>query len=186
LVPFAHDEERVNLVDYSYLVPGEKAIAILSSPSVIDDNRFSKFLTSFDSHIWILILISYLLLTIINIFITRAFKFKLNIALDFVFIFLGRGTIKNHLVRKILIFFFKEIPMKSYHHKYLITIWCFASFIIINHFEQDFLSILISREVQRIESIDQLIYENKIRILVEKNSVAHKVLEKVDKNISNL
>ncbi len=48
-----------------------------------------------------------------------------------------------------------------------------------NYFVVELLSILVSNKVERIETIDQLIRENDISVLVEKNSLRHKVLKNV-------
>ncbi len=50
-----------------------------------------------------------------------------------------------------------------------------------NYLVNDILSILISREAQRIETIEQLIDEKNLRIIVEKYSQTHKTIEKVMK-----
>jgi ribosomal protein L10 len=43
----------------------------------------------------------------------------------------------------------------------------------------ELLSILVSKKVVRIETIDQLIRENDISVLVVKNSLTHKALKNV-------
>jgi len=73
------------------MVPGEKFMGILSSPRVVADNNLLKFLSRFDTQIWVSILMSYLLLTTINIIVSRDCKLNFNLILDYIFIFLGRG-----------------------------------------------------------------------------------------------
>ncbi len=43
----------------------------------------------------------------------------------------------------------------------------------------ELLLILISKKVERIETIDQMIRKNKIKVLVGKNSMAYKTLKNV-------
>jgi hypothetical protein len=46
--------------------------------------------------------------------------------------------------------------MKTYHMKYLIIFWTFASFLIINHFVNDIKALLVSEKEFRIESLNNL------------------------------
>jgi hypothetical protein len=48
-----------------------------------------------------------------------------------------------------------------------------------NYFLEELLSILISKKIERIESIDQLLDKKEIKLLVEKNSVPYNVLKNV-------
>jgi hypothetical protein len=55
--------------------------------------------------------------------------------------------------------------------------------IIISYFVNDILSSLVSKQVERIETIEQLTHENDIKILVVKNSQTHHFLKQVKKYI---
>ncbi len=50
-----------------------------------------------------------------------------------------------------------------------------------NYLVNDILSTLVSREAHRIETIEQLNDERNLRIIVEKYSQTHKIIEKVTK-----
>ncbi len=58
--------------------------------------------------------------------------------------------------------------MKTYHMKYLIIFWTFASFLIINHFVNDIKALLVSEKEFRIESFEQHIERKDFKILIEK------------------
>jgi len=92
LVPFVYNEDRSRLVDQDCLFPGENTIAILSSPLFRIDNSLLAFMNSFDYQTWVLIMVSFLALIIINISKTINFESKFYIVLDYFFILLGRGS----------------------------------------------------------------------------------------------
>jgi hypothetical protein len=129
-------------------------------------------------------MVSFLALIIINISKSINFESKFYIVLDYIFIFLGKGSLIRSTPTQNLIFFYflsQEIPLKPYHNKYLVIIWCFSSMILMNYLVNNILSTLISRKAYRIETIEQLTDEKNLRIIVEKYSQTHKIIEKVMK-----
>ncbi len=61
----------------------------------------------------------------------------------------------------------------------MIIIWSFFSILIENHFLSQFQATLIVKKELRIETFQQLIEKKDIRILMNKNSYAYKIIKRV-------
>jgi hypothetical protein len=71
------------------------------------------------------------------------------------------------------------LPFRTYHDKYLIIFWVMVTFLIRNFYVSDIQAMFVSRKEMRIETFDQLIEKEDIKILIDFGSYAYRILEKV-------
>ena len=69
--------------------------------------------------------------------------------------------------------------MKRYHGNHLLILWIISSYLLLSILQNDILSILLTKRIHKIESIEQLIAENNLKIIVTKNSGSHHILKTV-------
>ena len=96
LAPYVYNYERAQVVDFPYLISSEASVAILSSPRVMINQNMFSLITYFDKWIWILMLLSYVTIVSINSYSLNEWKYRLNLAIDYAIICLGKGS--NHII----------------------------------------------------------------------------------------
>ena len=92
---FTFDEKRHKVVEFVQLMPTGNQMSILSSPLFISGNKMVHFIESFDMKFWILLFLSYTIITMLSIFKLHNKRTMLFVAMDYVILMIGRGTFKQ-------------------------------------------------------------------------------------------
>jgi hypothetical protein len=69
--------------------------------------------------------------------------------------------------------------LKINHNKYLLIIWIFITFLMRNFYTSNIQAMNVSKKELRIETFEQLIQNKNIKILVDNDSYAYRILAKV-------
>jgi hypothetical protein len=67
-------------------------------------------------------------------------------------------------------FFYPGFKLRSYHYKYLTIFWAFVSIVLINHFVSNIQVLLVLQKEDSIESFEQLLKRDDIKLLVNGGS----------------
>ena len=129
------NEERIKLVDFPHIFPDNTFRSILSSPKLHQKYNIFNILNAFAIDLWIFVLITYLLITSINIAINKSKTFERNskIIFDYFGLLLGKG------MRNTKIISYKYLSLhKDCHRKHMRIKFCWLS----GHSSQYFCSTL--------------------------------------------
>jgi len=88
---YIYNQERSFVVNYLNLMPQSKPMAIMSSPDIVMDNSLSNITRIFQTKVWILILMLFLLILLTNTIQVKVFETKMFIALDYYSLLLCKG-----------------------------------------------------------------------------------------------
>jgi hypothetical protein len=93
---YSWNDLRNSVVDFPYLAPDDKSIAILSSPHIVSDTNILTIVRVFPIELWILVFISYLILIFLNCLKEIDAKTKIIISIDYLIALIGKGLLSNH------------------------------------------------------------------------------------------
>jgi hypothetical protein len=85
------------VADFPLLTLSSEKVTILSSPIAIRKNNFDSIFEVFQFNVWILILLSYLIIILINIYKSKSLHLKIYVSIDYLSLLIGQsiGIHKN-------------------------------------------------------------------------------------------
>ncbi|KAF7495179.1 hypothetical protein SSS_07083 [Sarcoptes scabiei] len=170
---FSINDERMELMSIDFPMPKDYGVVILGAKKKRNMNDPFKIFKAFSLKIWLLILISFLLYSIINFFTKKFQKNQTNSSIT-----LNLYRFINSLVDVFALFMGKtsedwsclnRTQQKQSHHfrsirilRYSLIIWSISSFILCQLLSVDMVALLLSDQDETIDRFDQLTTHNYI------------------------